>query len=311
VRESTISGLEENFVRRRGVVIALIESLRLHQWAKNVLIFVPMVLGGKSANLDVWTSCLLGFLALGVMASSTYIANDLLDIEFDRLHWSKRERPLARGDLPVAVARVVVPTGLLIALAIAISIDRGAIWTLLIYVALAGAYSYGLKRVPILDVFMLAVLFTLRLVYGIQLADVPPSPWLLVFSMFIFTSLSLAKRQTEVGRNGTLGRERVDGRGYVAKDTPLLFGLGLATAIGAVLIMILYLIYEPFGTMLYKHAVVLWFMPAILFLWLGRIWLLVARDEVDDDPLWFALRDNVSLAMGAAMTAAFVAAWQL
>jgi 4-hydroxybenzoate polyprenyltransferase len=311
VRESPISRVEENLVARRGILLALIESLRLHQWAKNLLIFVPLVLAGKSESVEAWTSCLLGFVALGVMASSTYIANDLWDLKHDRLHWSKRERPLARGDLPVPVARLVVPVGLLLSLAIAISIDRGAIWTLLVYVVLTVAYSLRLKRVPILDVFLLAVLFTLRLVYGIQLADVPASPWLLVFSMFIFTSLSLAKRQTEVGRNGALGRERVNGRGYVAKDAPLLFGLGLATSTGAVLIMVLYLIHEAFGATFYKSPVALWCLPGILFLWLGRIWLLVGRDQIDDDPIWFALRDNVSLALGAAMTAAFLVAWQL
>jgi len=298
-------------VARRGIFLALIESLRLHQWAKNLLIFVPLVLAGKSDSVEAWTSCLLGFVALGILASSTYIANDLWDLKFDRLHWSKRERPLARGDLPVPLARIVVPLGVLLSLAIAIGIDRGAIWTLLVYAVLTLAYSLRLKRVPIFDVFLLAVLFTLRLVYGIQLAVVTPSPWLLVFSMFIFTSLSLAKRQTEVGRNGALGREHVNGRGYVAKDTPLLFGLGLATAAGAVLIMVLYLIHEAFGATFYRSPVVLWCLPAILFLWLGRLWLLVGRDEVDDDPLWFALRDNVSLAMGLAMAAAFLVAWQI
>lgn len=310
-RESAISRLEENLVNRRGILLALIESLRLHQWAKNLLIFVPLVLAGKTGNAEAWIACLLGFIALGILASSTYIANDLQDINSDRLHWSKRERPLARGDLPVAVARLVVPLGVALSLAIAISIDRGSIWTLLVYIALTLLYSLRLKRVPIFDVFLLAVLFTLRLVYGIQLADVPLSPWLLVFSMFIFTSLSLAKRQTEVGRHGALGREHVNGRGYVAKDAPLLFALGLATGTGAVLIMILYLIHDAFKASFYHSPFVLWCLPAILFLWLGRIWLLVGRDEVDDDPLWFALRDNVSLALGAGMGATFLVAWQL
>jgi 4-hydroxybenzoate polyprenyltransferase len=285
--------------------------LRLHQWAKNILIFVPLVLAGKSTSVEAWTSCLLGFIAFGVLASATYIANDLWDLKHDREHWSKRERPLARGDLPISVARLAVPIGVALSLAIAISIDRGAIWTLLIYMVLTVAYSLRLKRVPILDVFLLATLFTLRLIYGIQLAVVLASPWLLIFSMFIFTSLSLAKRQTEVGRNGALGRDQVNGRGYVAKDSPLLFGLGLATAVGAVLIMVLYLTHEAFGPTFYKSPVVLWCLPALLFLWLGRIWLLVGRDEVDDDPIWFALRDNVSLAMGAAMAIAFLVAWQL
>jgi 4-hydroxybenzoate polyprenyltransferase len=206
---------------------------------------------------------------------------------------------------------MVVPLGVMLSLAIAIVIDRGSIWTLLIYVALTLSYSLYLKRVPIFDVFVLAVLFTLRLVYGIQLAAVPVSPWLLVFSMFIFTSLSLAKRQTEVGRNGALGRNAVNGRGYVAKDAPLLFGLGLATAAGAILIMVLYLIHEAFVASFYRTPIALWCLPAILFLWLGRIWLLVGRDEVDDDPLWFALRDNVSLGMGVAMVIAFLLAWQV
>jgi 4-hydroxybenzoate polyprenyltransferase len=311
VQESPISRLEENIGVGRGVILALIESLRLHQWAKNLLIFVPLVLAGKSGNLDAWTSCLLGFLALSILASSTYIANDLWDREHDRQHWSKCERPLARGDLPISVAGLVVPLGVALSLGIAIAIDRGAIWTLLVYAVLTLAYSLRLKREPIVDVFVLAVLFTLRLVYGIQLAAVPASPWLLVFSMFIFISLSLAKRHTEVGRNGALGRNEVNGRGYVAKDAPLLFGLGLATASGAVLIMVLYLIHEAFSHTFYRSPFVLWCLPAILFLWLGRIWLLVGRDEVDDDPLWFALRDNVSLAMGAAMAIAFVVAWQL
>jgi len=311
VRERTISGLEQKIVARRSIVLALIESLRLHQWAKNLLIFVPLVLAGKSDNVEAWTICLLGFLALGVLASSTYIANDLWDLNHDRLHWSKRERPLARGDLPVAVALVVIPLGVAISLAIAIAIDRGSIWTLLAYVALTVNYSLWLKRVPMVDVFLLAVLFTLRLVYGIQLAAVPASPWLLVFSMFIFTSLSLAKRHTEVARNGALGRDQVNGRGYVAKDTPFLFGMGMATASGAVLIMVLYLIHEAFAANFYKSPVVLWCLPSILFLWLGRIWLVVGRDEVDDDPLWFALRDNVSLALGAGMVIAFMVAWHL
>jgi 4-hydroxybenzoate polyprenyltransferase len=308
--ERTISQLEENVVGRRSVFIALVESLRLHQWAKNLLIFVPLVLAGKSENLDAWTSCLLGFVALGVLASSTYLANDLWDLPHDRRHWSKCDRPLARGDLPVVVARIAVPLGLLLSFTIAISIiDRGTIWTLLVYLVLTLAYSLWLKRMPIIDVFLLAVLFTLRLIYGIQLAIVPASPWLLVFSMVIFTSLALAKRRTEVGRNGALGREQVDGRGYVAKDAPFLFGMGLATAAGAVLLMVLYLIQEAFGATFYKSPWLLWCLPALLFLWLGRIWLLVGRDGLDDDPLWFAMRDNVSLTLGGAMAIVFLLAW--
>jgi 4-hydroxybenzoate polyprenyltransferase len=273
---------------------------------------VPLVLAGKSGSLEGWTACLLGFVALGVLASSTYLANDLWDLPHDRRHWSKCERPMARGDLPITVVRIAIPLGLLLSFTIAITIvDRGTIWTLLVYLVLTLSYSIWLKRVPVIDVLLLAVLFTLRLIYGIQLADVPASPWLLVFSMCIFTSLSLAKRHTEVGRNGALGRDEVDGRGYVAKDAPFLFGMGLATAASAVLIMVLYLIHEAFGATFYRTPWLLWGLPILLFLWLCRIWLLVGRDALDDDPLWFAVRDNVSLMLGGAMATVFLLAWQI
>jgi hypothetical protein len=129
--------------------------------------------------------------------------------------------------------------------------------------------------------------------------------------MFLFASLSLAKRHTEVSRTASQGLASVDGRGYVVADVPLLFGLGLATTAGAVLIMVLYLIHEAFAADFYSSPLLLWSMPAIMFLWLGRVWLLAGRDGLHDDPLWFAVRDNMSLLLGASMVAAFVSAWQI
>jgi len=296
---------------RKGIALPLLKSLRLHQWAKNLLIFIPLVLAGKFASAEAWTACILGFVAFGLLASSTYLVNDVRDIPSDRLHWSKCARPLASGDLPVFAALTVVAIGGVLSAGVAASIDRGAVLILATYAAVTLCYSFGLKRVPMLDVFILAVLFTLRLVFGIHLAKVAASPWLLVFSMSVFLSLSLGKRYTEVERAQTLGRERILGRGYVAKDGPLLFGLGLATGVGAVLITILYLLNEAFMAGFYKSPLLLWAIPAILFLWLGRYWLLAGRDMLEDDPLEYAVKDKVSLALGAAMAAIFVSAWQL
>ena len=303
--------LEASVIGRKGVFFPLLKSLRLHQWAKNLLIFIPLVLAGKFHNADAWTMCVLGFVAFGFLASSTYLVNDLRDIPFDRLHWSKRARPLANGDLPMVPALTAIALGALISLGIGASIDRGAVLILLAYGALTLAYSLQLKRVPMLDVFVLAVLFTLRLVFGIHLAKVAPSAWLLVFSMFIFISLSLGKRYTEVGRATALGREWIDGRGYSAKDGPLLIGLGLATGMGAVLIMVLYLLHEAFSAAFYKSPLLLWALPAVLFLWLGHYWLVAGRDLLDDDPVMFTVRDKTSLGLGAAMVVVFVSAWQL
>lgn len=303
--------LEAAIIERKGLALPLLKSLRLHQWAKNFLIFVPLVLAGKFQSSEAWTACILGFLAFGFLASATYLINDLKDIPFDRLHWSKCARPLANGDLPMAAALAAAGAGAAISLAIAAGIDRGAVLILGIYAVLTLSYSMSLKRVPMLDVFIIAAMFTLRLVLGIHLAKVAASPWLLVFSMFVFLSLSLGKRYTEVGRALTLGRERIAGRGYLAKDGPLLFGLGLSTGVGAVLITILYLLNEAFAAGFYKSPLLLWAMPGVLFLWLGRYWLLAGRDMLHDDPLEYAVKDRVSLGLGAAMAAIFVGAWQL
>ncbi|MBX9773447.1 MAG: UbiA family prenyltransferase [Xanthobacteraceae bacterium] len=301
----------EQIVSRKGILSSLVEAMRPHQWAKNLLVFAPLILAGKTESVEGWTHCLLGFLALGILASSTYLLNDVADLQSDRRHWSKRDRALARGDLPVPVALGVGGIGVLISFALAATVNSHATFVLVVYAATTAAYSLGLKRVPVLDVFVLAFLFTLRLVYGIYLADVAASPWLLVFSMFLFTSLSLAKRQTEIRRSAALGNDRIDGRGYVASDLAFVFGLGVAAAAGAVLILVLYLIHEAFVAGFYRAPAVLWSMPAIMFLWLGRVWLLAGRNALDDDPLWFAVRDNVSLALGASMVVAFISAWQI
>jgi 4-hydroxybenzoate polyprenyltransferase len=296
---------------RKGIALPLLKSLRLQQWAKNFLVFIPLVLAGRFHSPEAWTACTLGFLAFGLLASATYLVNDFRDIPFDRLHWSKCARPLANGDLPVAAAFTAAALGSIASLTIAAGIDRGAVLILAIYAALTLTYSMRLKRVPMIDVFIIALMFTMRLVFGIHLAKVAASPWLLVFSMFVFLSLSLGKRYTEVDRAIALGRERIAGRGYIAKDGPVLFGLGLATGVGAVLIMILYLINEAFAAGFYKSPQLLWAMPALLFFWIGRYWLLAGRGMLGDDPLEYAVKDRVSLGLGAAMAAIFVVAWQL
>jgi len=303
--------LKADVIARKGLLLPFLRALRLHQWAKNLLIFVPLILAGKLLSVEAWANCVVGFLAFGLLASATYLVNDLRDLPYDRLHWSKHARPLACGDLPAPAAYAAIAVGTVASLAIAASLGRAAVLILFVYGALTLMYSLRLKRVPLLDVFIIAVLFTLRLVFGIQLTSVTPSPWLLVFSMFIFMSLSIGKRYTEVSRASALGRDRIDGRGYLAKDGPLLFGLGLAAGTCAVIILILYLLNEAFAHGFYKSPLVLWALPAALFLWLGRFWLFAGRGALDDDPLVYAIKDRVSLGIGAAMVAIFVAAWQL
>jgi 4-hydroxybenzoate polyprenyltransferase len=283
-------------------------SLRLHQWAKNILIFVPLVLGGKGRQGDAWLIALVGFLALGFTASATYIINDLRDLSNDRKHRSKRSRPLANGDLSIRAGVFLSIAGLVIGFALAAFAGGNAVTMLAVYLALSLSYSFYWKRIPILDTVVLASLLTSRLVIGIVLTDVRLSVWLLVFSMFIFVSLSMVKRNTELLSFTESGGMTIPGRGYVTNDAPLILAVGVGAAIGAVIIMIFYLIEDQYPRAFYANPAFLWALPVILFLFLGRIWLLSERRQLHDDPIAFALRDRVSLLLGLLMSLALAAA---
>ncbi len=277
-----------------------VKALRLHQWAKNSLIFVPIILGGKAHDLAAWTACLLGFLGMGVLASATYVLNDLFDLQEDRQHWTKKTRAFASGKLPISAGLAVIPVGLVGGLALGFA---GAGWPavgmLALYLVVTLSYSFGLKRAPILDVVILAGLFTLRIAFGVICAGVAWSAWLLVFSMFIFSSLSFAKRLTEITRLKARGGDKLSGRGYLAADEPLVLALGTSLASAAVFVMVMYLIEEAFLAGFYRAPAFMWTFPVVLALWLGRIWLLCGRGELDDDPVVFAVRDKLSLGLGA------------
>lgn len=296
-------------IARKSRLPAILRAARLHQWAKNTLVFLPAILSGQIARTETAISCGLAFLALGLIAVGTYLINDLLDLAHDRRHWSKRNRPIASGELPIDIAVATAAISIFSGLAIGATIGVGVVTVLAAYLILTLTYSIHIKRVPILDVVALACLFTLRLALGIAAAQVVASPWLLVFSMFLFTSLSTAKRFTEIQRTTIKGETAVAGRGYLAADAPLVLGLGLATGTASILIMVLYLIFDAFGRGFYGNPNWLWFFPLILFLWISRVWLVGQRGELHDDPVAFALKDRQSLVLGGIMAAAFLLAW--
>lgn len=291
-----------------AVAASVLRSLRPHQWAKNALVFVPLVLGGLLLEYDAWGYAFLGFVALCLAASATYVVNDLWDLESDRQHWSKRERPFAAGELSLTIGLVLAAVLFIAAFAIGALIGSEEMAMLGVYVLGALSYTLFWKRIPIADIFALAALFTFRIALGIMILDVRISPWLLVFSMFIFLSLSAAKRHTELLRNSRSPQQAVPGRGYVTGDAPLLLGLGLAAMLGAVLINIMYLLEDAFPRAVYGNTDWLWTIPPIVFLFLGRIWLLSHRGELLDDPVAFALKDRVSLLLGGLMAFFFLAA---
>jgi 4-hydroxybenzoate polyprenyltransferase len=287
----------------------LVRSLRLHQCVKNLIVFVPITLGGHLGDLAQVRNTVLAFAALTCMASGTYLINDIWDRAEDRKHWSKRYRPIAAERLSVTTALcVAMPCiGAGVALGLVVSARTGA--ALLLYLALTLGYTFHLKTVPFVDGLVLAALFTIRLGIGVAAADVPPSPWLFVFSMFLFASLSYAKRHTEIVNASLHRATELTGRGYRAVDAPIVLTVGVSIGIGAVLIMVLYIVEEAFSNSFYGSTGWLWGFPPLVFLFVMRVWLLSARGEMSDDPVAFAIKDRTSIALLVLLLLCFGFAW--
>lgn len=284
-------------------------ALRVHQWAKNLLVLLPVLLAGPLASIADWTDAAIAFLVLCMAASAGYLINDLLDLEADRRHESKRERPFAAGALPLAGGLAAVPLLLTTAGLSALLLPPRFLLAAGAYLALTLAYSFALKRVPMLDVVSLGGLFTLRVIAGAFAITAPLSYWLLTFSMFLFLSLALIKRYAELERLARRGGEALADRGYSTLDLPLLAGLGLASGVAATLIFVVYLVTEHFPKAIYTRPGWLWLAFPILLYWLARAWRLALHGKMNEDPVLFALRDRASLLMVAMVFGLVVLAW--
>ena len=268
-------------------------ALRLYQWTKNVLVLVPLILAHRWHDATALWQAALAFLAFGLAASSIYVANDIHDLEADRAHPRKRHRPFASGALPVRAGWVMAPALLAGAAALAALLPAKFSLALGGYVVIATLYSFWLKSVVLVDVVLLAALYTTRIVAGAMAIDVPVSFWLLAFSIFIFFSLAMVKRYSELHNLKQRNRTQAAGRGYITDDLASLSVMGVASGYIAVLVMALY-INDPRVSMLYRTPGWLWVIcPAILF-WLSRVWLVTHRGEMNEDPVWFAVKDPYS-----------------
>lgn len=290
---------EAEFPLPRMGVGLLLEQLRLHQWSKNVLVFLPLLLAHRFADVQGWMRVLAAFVAMGLIASATYVVNDLSDLSDDRRHSTKWKRPLAAGVFPTLAAVAIVPLLLTAGFALTLTVNSAAALALAAYLALTLAYSFRLKQVPLLDTAIIGLLFTLRIVLGAAAASTPPSPWLLAFSVMLFFSLAMAKRQSEIAKTLRLTRvEKLAGRGYEAGDAVLTLVYGITSGVASLVIAMLY-ITNGVATQLYGSPNWLWAVPLLLYLWQMRVWLLAHRGALDDDPIVFAIKDKISLALGA------------
>jgi 4-hydroxybenzoate polyprenyltransferase len=284
------------------------KGLRLHQWAKNVLIFVPLALSPNLDSPHAIARCAAGFLLIGIAASATYLLNDLADLNSDRRHATKRRRPLASGELPLSQALVAAPFMLIAALVGALLLSPPFALALVFYIAITLSYSFKLKRIALLDVVVLAALYTIRLVMGTVLSQSNFSPWLLTFSGFFFFAMSLAKRHVEVSTASGPANVNIRGRGYRPADAPLTLALGVASSVASILVVVQYMMAEAFPSNVYRAPAALWAAPVLLTVWVCRIWLLAHRGELDDDPVAFAVKDRISIGLGVILAAMFALA---
>lgn len=284
---------------------AMVRALRPHQWAKNVLLLVPLCAAHRMGDLDSLSHALLGLIAFCLCASSVYLLNDMLDLEADRAHLRKSKRPFASGDLPLTAGFALVPA--LLAATVLISAflpTKFQLW-LAAYYVLTVAYSFGLKRLLLVDAVTLAGLYTLRIIAGAGAADVALSFWLLLFSVFLFLSLAFVKRYAELDALRRQQRLQAIGRGYHVEDLAVLQNFGTAAGYLSVLVLALY-INSPDILPLYHRPKVIWMLCVLMLFWISRIWMIAHRGRMHDDPVVFALRDRMSLAIGllAAITIA-------
>lgn len=294
-------------VTKGGSLRKWLKALRLHQWSKNILLFVPIVLSHSYDNPALVLKTLLGFIIMGLVASGTYILNDLSDLSADRQHSTKHRRPFAAGAIAVQegflVMLILIVGGVCAAFALQPLFGAG----ILLYLVTTLSYSLWLKLIALLDVFILSLLYAIRVLLGLILVSAVLSAWLLAFSFFFFYSMSLAKRHVELIRSDVAPNEMIPGRGYKPSDWPLTLNLGGASAVAAIIVIVLYLTEEAFPSGSYSTTGFLWAAPVLIALWVQRIWLLAHRGDLDDDPVAFAVKDPVSIALGITM-ALFVAA---
>ena len=290
--------VRREFQVSRGHWRAQLRCLRLHQWSKNILIFAPVLLAHKILDPRVMWAAFVAFMAFSLCASALYIVNDLLDLQADRVHPTKRLRPLASGEVSIAGGIGLGIVLLIAAAGFITQLPLAACGLLAGYVASSFLYSLKLKRMLFLDVVTLALLYAVRVLYGGSATAIKISVWTLAFSLFLFTSLATLKRLAELRRVAAVANRAQDYRGYKEVDINQLSSLASAGGYVAVMVLALY-INSPEVVLLYRHPQVLWLLCPILIYWISRLALIANRGHLDDDPVAFALKDRATWVVGA------------
>ena len=288
------SECSEHLGRDTKSLVPYVNALRPHQWLKNLLVLSPM-LASHRIEWEIFIPSTIAFFAFSFIASSVYVFNDLLDLAADRLHPRKKTRPFASS-------RAAIPYGVLLALMmlvmggiLALSLSPALGVVMLVYFLLTTAYSFSLKRIIVLDITMLAGLYTLRIIAGGVATGIALSVWFLAFSVFFFLSLAAVKRQAELVESSSRGKQLIGGRGYLSSDLPIISMIAIAAGYVAVLVLVLY-VNSPAVVQLYSYPEALWGVCAVLLYWITQAVMMAHRGLMHDDPVVYAVKDRASQA---------------
>ncbi len=302
-----LGGASHTFKESMPSLKTYLKAIRVHQWVKNALLFLPLLAAHKANDTALLLDAFIAFIAFGFCASSVYLLNDMLDLSADRQHKTKCKRPLASGSVNPVIATLLIPALLLGSLVISLFLPIEFLLVLFGYYITTVAYSFFLKKQAIVDVLLLASLYTLRIIAGGAATSIFPSFWLLAFSMFIFLSLALVKRSAELVNLRDSDEQDVKGRGYHSSDLEYLHSMGAASGYLSVLVIALYINSENV-LVFYRHPEILWMLCPLLLYWVSRIWLKTGRGEVHEDPVLFAFKDMQSRVIVLLAVAIFVTA---
>ena len=302
-------GVELQDLTEKRSVKKWARAIRIHQWAKNLLLFVPFVAAHETLTFTSATTLLSAFFAFSFLASSVYLLNDVVDIQSDRAHPTKRFRPIPNGAISIGMALTVAFALFLAALSVGASLAIEFTLLFFTYWLLTSLYTFWFKRLLLIDVVTLAVLYTLRVVAGGSAVGIQVSPWLLVFSFFLFLSLAFVKRSSELTSHTRSDAALANSRPYRVRDLSVVNTQGIVSGFASILVFTLYLSSDTV-TLLYENSETLWFAVPLLTFWISRLWVLASRGDVDEDPILFATQDKTSLMSGVAFLAIFLIAQQ-
>jgi len=305
-----LSTIENTFEDKESFFSNFLSAIRIHQWLKNLLLFAPLLAAHITIDFFVVFKAVSAFIAFGLCASSVYILNDLLDLKSDRQHPNKRNRVFAAGKMPIKYGILLAPSLFVFSIILSLlSSPLSFLSVLLTYYALTLLYSFWARNRVIVDVLFLAILYTMRILAGSAAFQILPSFWLLAFSMFIFLSLALVKRYSEISIMKRIQGTSISGRSYIPSDLPILQSLGTASGYISVLVLALYINSREVN-LLYNTPQILWLICPLLLFWISWVWIKSHRGEMTDDPVLFAIKDKVSrIVFALTATVIYTASW--